>query len=130
YGGTTEERGKLSAHVHVEGARGCTAVLDVDSEQLLPDGLHLKGTLAFTPANKASNTAWIEVTTKGSAAKLLVDRCSGSFTLLQPNEAALWAKPQGRSTKAALRGPIVLSPKGGDTPSLEIPEPGMYDLAV
>src|SRR5690606_3555414 len=90
----------------------------------------LKGTLAFTPAKKAANTGWIEVTTKGGAAKVLVDRCSAAFTLLQPGEAALWAKPQGRSTKSALRGPIVLSPKTGDTPSVELPEPGIYDLAV
>ena len=58
------------------------------------------------------------------------DRCSGSFTLLRSDEAALWAKPQGRTTKASLRGPIIWSRRDSDAATVEVPELGAYDLAI
>lgn len=127
---TGTDAGKLLPHVQVSGIRGCAAVFEAESALLLPDGLHLKGTLALTPARKARNLAWIEASTSGEAARFLVDRCSGAFTLLRSDEVALWAKPQGRTTKASLRGPIIWSRRDGDAASVEVPELGAYDLAV
>lgn len=127
---TNTDAGNLISQVHVSGIRGCAAVFEAESALLLPDGLHLKGTLALTPAKKARNLAWIEVSTSGEAARLLVDRCSGSFTLLRSDEAVLWAKPQGRTTKASLRGPIIWSRRDSDAASVEVPELAAYELAV
>ena len=124
------DAGKLLSHIQVSGIRGCAAVFEAESSLLLPDGLHLKGTLALTPAKKARNLAWIEVSTSSEAAQFLVDRCSASFTLLRPDEAALWAKPQGRATKASFRGPVIWSRSNSDAPSVEVPELGAYDLAI
>ncbi|MDR0184260.1 FtsK/SpoIIIE domain-containing protein [Lysobacter arvi] len=127
---TNTDASKLLSQVQVSGIRGCAAAFEGESSLLLPDGLHLKGALALTPAKKARNLAWIEVSTSSEAAQILVDRCSGSFTLLRSDEAALWAKPQGRSTKASLRGPIIWSRRDSDAASVEVPELGAYDLAV
>lgn len=130
YSSAGTDAGKLLSQVQVSGIRGCAAVFETESALLLPDGLHLKGTLALTPAKKARNLAWIEASTSGEAAQFLVDRCSGSFTLLRSDEVALWAKPQGRTTKASLRGPIIWSRRDSDAASVEVPELGGYDLAV
>lgn len=127
---TNMEADKLLAQIQVSGIRGCVAVFEAESGLLLADGLHLKGTLALTPAKKARNLAWIEASSSGEAAQLLVDRCSASFTLLNSDEVALWAKPQGRTTKASMRGPVIWSRRNSDAASLEVPELGAYDLAI
>lgn len=120
----------LAAQVQVSGARGCTATLDAESANLLADGLHIKGTLKVAPAQKARNLAWVAVSTFGEAARILVDRSSGSFTLLRSDEVALWAKPQGRAKKASLRGPVIWSRADASTASIDVHELGAYDLAV
>lgn len=120
----------LGSHVHVSGIRGCQATFIVESSRLLPDGLHLKGVLTFAPASKSPNLAWIEATATGEAAKILVDRCNSSFTLLRSDEVALWTKTQGSATKSSLRGPVVWSRMNSEVPSIEVPELGTYDMAV
>lgn len=127
---TKMEADKLLAQVQVSGIRGCAAVFEAESGLLLADGLHLKGTLTLTPAKKARNLAWIEASTSGEAAQLLVDRCNASFTLLRSDEVALWAKSQGRTTKASMRGPVIWSRRDSDAASVEVPALGAYDLAI
>ncbi len=127
---TNMDANDLLFQVQVSGIRGCAAVFEAESALLLPDGLHLKGTLELTPPKKARNLAWIEASPSGEAAQFLVDKCSGSFTLLRSDEAALWAKPQGRTTKASLRGPIIWSRRDSDAATVEVPELGAYDLAI
>lgn len=120
----------LASQVEVSGIRGCTARLDCKSSQVLPDGLHLIGTLLLTPATKARNLAWIEASTSGEAARIFADRCNCSLTLLRSDEVAIWAKPQGRAKKSALRGPVIWSRTEANTGILEVPGSGIYDLAI
>lgn len=120
----------LSPFIEIRGGRGCSVSFEVDSERLLADGLHLAGTLKLAPAKKSRNLAWIEAVIGGSAAHHLVDRCDISFVILRAEEAALWARPRGGSKKGSLRGPIVWPGPGPEAPSIEVPEPGAYELAV
>jgi hypothetical protein len=120
----------LSPSIEVRGARGCNVSFNVDSEQLLADGLHLAGTLRFVPSKKSKNLAWIEAVIGGTAAHYLVDRCDISFVILRADEAALWARPRGGTKKGSLRGPIVWLGSDPEARSIEVPEPGAYELAV
>lgn len=120
----------LSPSIGIRGARGCSASFEVDSERLLADGLHLTGTLRVAPAKKSRNLAWIEVVVGGLAAHHLVDRCDVSFVILRAGEAALWARPRGGTKKGSLRGPVVWSGLDPEAPSIELHEPGAYELAI
>jgi len=120
----------LSPSIEIRGARGCSASFEVDSERLLADGLHLAGTLRLAPAKKSRNLAWIEAVIGGSAAHHLVDRCDISFVILRADEAALWARPRGGTKKGSLRGPVVWPGPDPEAPSIELPEPGAYELAI
>lgn len=120
----------LAQDVCIQGTRGCAASFAVESEQLLPDGLHLRGRLTFTVAKKARNSVSVEITTRAGASLHLVDKCDASFLVLRTDEAALWARPQGRTNKGSLRGPVVWSRSDGDSPAVDLPLPGAYELAV
>lgn len=120
----------LSPFIEIRGARGCSVSFEADSERLLADGLHLAGTLRLAPAKKSRNLAWIEAVIGGSAAHHLVDRCDISFVILRAEEAALWVRPRGGSKKGSLRGPVVWPAPSPEAPSIEVPEPGAYELAV
>lgn len=122
----------LIQFISVQGARGCTATLEVDANEveLRADGLHLPGRLAIATAKKTHSLAWIEVTVTGVASRYLADRCDGSFTLIRPDEAALWAKPNGVAKRSSLRGPIVWSTSLGGPAQVQLPEVGSYELAL
>lgn len=120
----------LSPFIEIRGARGCSVAFQMESEWLLADGLHLVGTLRLAPAKKSRNLAWIEAVVSGPAARYLVDRCDVSFLVLRADEAALWARPRGGTKKGSLRGPAVWRAGDSEAPSIEVPEPGAYELAV
>lgn len=130
--GASEEAhaGGLARWIEIRGTRGCKASFEATSEQLLADGLHLKGTLRLQPLAKSKNLASIEAVASGHGAHLVVDKCDASFILLRPGEVALWAKPRGATKKTALRGPVVWSVLESDPASIEVPEPGAYELAL
>jgi hypothetical protein len=91
-----------------------------------PDGVHLNGTLKVTTSKKAPNVVSLEVLSHGDASSALVDRCTGTFTLLRPWEAALWARKNTR----AVGGPVVWSTTSAEDCLMGLPEAGKYELAV
>lgn len=116
--------------IHVAGIRGCEARFDAEFAEFMSNGLHVKGVLEVAPSKKARNLIWLEVSTSGDISKYLADRCNGSFTVIRAEEAAIWAKQQGRNTKASIRGPVFWSSETDEGALLELSKLGSYDLAL
>lgn len=116
--------------VKISGVGSCTASLRDASYELVGDGLHVSGTLLVAPSLKAPSVVVIEARCEGVAAAGLVDRTSTTFTIVRPDEVAIWARLSGRSAKSAMRGPLLWSKALSDAHSLELPGPGKYEFAV
>ena len=117
----SSDASQAMANVDVHGTRGCSVSFDAATAQFQADGLHLRGKLTVTSAKKAPNLAWIEAISTGVTALYVADKCDGSFTILRPDEVAVWSKPQGRASKSSLRGPEIWSRKADCPANMELP---------
>ena len=116
----------LATNIAISSSSAREVSWELVSCESAPDGLHLTTTLRVTTSKKAPNVVSLEVSCGGGASAARVDRCTGTFTLIRPNEAAIWAR---RNTRA-LRGPVVWSEGTAADCRMGLPEAGKYEIAL
>jgi len=116
--------------VRLSGSRNCRISFHQTTQRLSAEGLHLTGQLEVTPAARVPNVVVVEANIVGQAASALVDRCSGTFTLLRPDEVGLWSRPHRRSSRSNQRGPIVWSSALDAAARVDLSGAGEHEFAV
>jgi energy-coupling factor transporter ATP-binding protein EcfA2 len=121
---------EVVAGVGVGGVKGCPVEFDVGSYEVTADGLSLDGTLRIAPSKRAPNSVAIEAVSTGAAAGVLAGRCAAVFTLVRPDEVALWARRTSSGSRALHRGPVVWARSGSEEVELELPGPAKYEVVL
>lgn len=121
---------ELWADIEVAGLKGTSASFHLESVATCHQELVLAGTLSIQVPRRSKNVLGLEVQLVGPLAKWFPDACSGRFTILWPNDIALWVKPLGKPRGSTLMGPIFSDEAGIAATRVEVQKPGIHDFAL
>lgn len=117
-------------NVKVSGARGTKASFTRHAARFDPEGLVLIGELTIEVTKRSRNLMGLHVDVTSALANFVANASSAKYTLIWPNDIALWIKPIGKARKGAIMGPFYAEARPSHPQPIEAGKLGAQDFAI